>query len=176
MNSEEQLEITSYLILEQMFLEMVGVCVTILMAISYSTLWWYENYSLRQQPIVREGFRRDVLDSLINQDDQTCVDQLRMDIRSFRLLCVLLRNDGRLKEDGLVSVEEQVAMFLHILAHHSKNRVIRFMFKRSGETVSRYFNLVLNAILRLQETLLRAPDPVPEDCLDERWKWFKVWC
>ena len=176
MNSEEQLEIMSYLILEQMFLEMVGVCVTILMAISYSTLWWYENNSLKQQPIVREGFRRDVLDSLINQDDQTCVDQLRMDIRSFRLLCVLLRNDGRLKEDGLVSVEEQVAMFLHILAHHSKNRVIRFMFKRSGETVSRYFNLVLNAILRLQETLLRAPDPVPEDCLDERWKWFKVWC
>ena len=166
----------SYLILEQMFLEMVGACVTIFITISYSTLWWYENYSLRQQPIAREGFRRGFLDGLINQNDQTCVDQLRMNIRSFHLLCVLLRNDGRLKEDGLVSVEEQVAMFLHILAHHSKNRVIRFMFKRSGETVSRYFNLVLNAILRLQETLLRAPDPVPEDCLDERWKWFKVWC
>ncbi|KAI4347991.1 hypothetical protein L6164_008757 [Bauhinia variegata] len=43
----------------------------------------------------------------------------------------------------------------------------------SGETISRYFNLALNSVLRLQETLLRAPDPVPEDCLDERWKWFK---
>ena len=106
-----------------------------------------QNHSLKQQSIVREGFRRDILDSLINQDDQTCVYQLHMDIRSFRLLCVLLRNDGRLKEDGLVSVEEQVAMFLHILAHHSKNHVIRFMFKRSGETVSRYFNLVLNVVL-----------------------------
>ena len=91
-----------------------------------------------------------------------------MDIRAFRLLCVLLRNDGRLKEDGLVSVEEQVAMFLHILAHHSKNHVIRFMFKRSGETVSRYFNLMLNTILWLKETLLIAPDHVPEDCLNER--------
>ena len=54
MNSEEQLEIMSYLILEQMFLEMIGVCVIILMAISYSTLWWYENNSIRQQPIVKE--------------------------------------------------------------------------------------------------------------------------
>ena len=54
MNSEEQLEIMSYLILEQMFLEMVKVYITILMAISYSTLWWYKNKSLRQQPIVRK--------------------------------------------------------------------------------------------------------------------------
>ena len=106
MNSEEQREIMSYLILEQMFLEMVGICVTIFIAISYSTLWWYENHSLRQQPIAREGFRRGFLDSLINQNDQTCVDQLRMNIRSFRLLCVLIRNDGRLKEGGLVSIEE----------------------------------------------------------------------
>lgn len=64
-------------------------------------------------------------------------------------------------------------MFLHILAHHSKNRVINFLFKRSGETVSRYFNLVLNGILRLHEILLKAPEPVPENCTDERWKLFK---
>ncbi|XP_058756164.1 protein ALP1-like [Vicia villosa] len=64
-------------------------------------------------------------------------------------------------------------MFLQILAHHSKNRVIKFLFNRSGETVSRYFNLVLNGILRLHEILLKAPKPVPEDCVDERWKFFK---
>ena len=63
-----------------------------------------------------------------------------------------------------------MVIFLHILAHHSKNHVIRFMFKRFGEIVSRYFNLVLNAILRLQQTLLRGLDLVPDDCLDERWK------
>jgi hypothetical protein len=42
------------------------------------------------------------------------------------------------------------------------------------KTVSRYFNLVLNAILRLHEILLKALEPVLEDCLDERWKLFKV--
>ena len=36
------------------------------------------------------------------------------------------------------------------------------------------FNSVLNGILRLHETLLRQPDPVPENCTDDRWKMFKV--
>lgn len=173
MDSSKQLQFMSYLILEKTFLEMVGLCFAMFMAMSHAAQWFYENQSLRQQPMDREGLRGEFLERLIRHDDVTTVDQLRMDVRSFRLLCALLRNEGKLKEDGLVSIEEQVAMFLHILAHHSKNHVIKFLFKRSGETVSRYFNLVLNGVLRMQETLLGAPDPVPKDCLDERWKWFK---
>ncbi|XP_057419128.1 protein ALP1-like, partial [Lotus japonicus] len=109
---------------------------------------------------------------LIN-DDVTCVEQLRMDTNTFRVLCSLLLVEGGLKEDGLVPIEEQVAIFLHILAHHAKNRVIKFKFQRSGETVSRYFNLVLSSVLRLHGNLLKKPDPIPEDCIDNRWKWFK---
>ncbi|KAI4334666.1 hypothetical protein L6164_013384 [Bauhinia variegata] len=121
MNSEEELEILSYLLLEEMFLEMVGLCFAIFMAMSYSALWWYENHCLREQTIVREGLRGEVLERLIDRNDVTYIDMLCMDIRSFRLLCALLRNEGKLKEDGLVSIEEQVAMFLHILEHNSKN-------------------------------------------------------
>ncbi|KAK0599582.1 hypothetical protein LWI29_006626 [Acer saccharum] len=96
-----------------------------------------------------------------------------MDRRTFAVLCELLRGTGRLKIDGLVSVEEQVCMFLHILAHHVKNRTIHNRFQRSGETVSRYFNSVLCAVLQLHNILLISPDPVPENCTDEKWKWFK---
>ncbi|KAK0571244.1 hypothetical protein LWI29_013056 [Acer saccharum] len=96
-----------------------------------------------------------------------------MDRRTFSVLCELLRNTGRLKTNGLVSVEEQVCMFLHILAHHVKNRTIRSRFYRSGETISRYFNSVLCAVLQLHNHLLVSPDPVAENCSDERWKWFK---
>ncbi|XP_057450768.1 protein ALP1-like isoform X1 [Lotus japonicus] len=122
-------------------------------------------------PRVREESRVSFMRRLIN-DDVTCVEQLRMDTNTFRVLCSLLRFEGGLKEDGLVPIEEQAAIFLHILAHHAKNRVIKFKFQRSGETVSRYFNLVLNSVVRLHKNLLRAPDPVPEDCIDNRWKWF----
>ncbi|KAL5741317.1 hypothetical protein ACOSP7_028049 [Xanthoceras sorbifolium] len=97
-----------------------------------------------------------------------------MDRRTFAILCELLRNTRRLKTNGLVSIEEQVSIFLHVLAHHVKNRTIRNRFRRSGETISRYFNSVLCAVLQLHNDLLVSPTPVPENCTDERWKWFKV--
>ena len=65
-------------------------------------------------------------------------------------------------------------VFAYILAHHVKNRTIHNRFQRSGETVSRYFNSVLCAVLQLHNILLISPDPVPENCTDEKWKWFKV--
>ena len=90
--------------------------------------------SLRRQliPRVRQESREAFIRRLIN-DDVACVEQLRMDTNTFRVLCSLLRVEVRLKEDGLVSIEEQIAMFLHILAHHAKNRVIKFKFQRSGK-------------------------------------------
>ncbi|XP_028789603.1 protein ALP1-like [Neltuma alba] len=70
-------------------------------------------------------------------------------------------------------VDEQVAMFLHILAHHVKNRVVQFYFGRSGETISRYFNIVLMAMMRLAKELFKKPELIHEDSIDEKWKWFK---
>jgi hypothetical protein len=33
---------------------------------------------------------------------------------------------------------------------------------------------VLDAVMRLHNDLLAKPEPIPQDCNDERWKWFKV--
>ncbi|KAL3502207.1 hypothetical protein ACH5RR_036656 [Cinchona calisaya] len=44
---------------------------------------------------------------------------------------------------------------------------------RSRETVNRHFNAVLKAVLRLHSQFLVNPQPVPQDCNDPRWKWFK---
>ena len=71
-------------------------------------------------------------------------------------------------------VDEQVAMFLHILAHDPNNRVVQFEFGRSGETISRYFNYVLSGVLKLQSYLLKASTLVQARETDERWKWFEV--
>ena len=67
-----------------------------------------------------------------------------------------------------------MCIFLHILSHHAKNRTIVSRFYRSGETNSRYFNSVLSAVLRLHQILFKKPDPVLENCTDNRWKMFKV--
>ncbi|GAV84391.1 LOW QUALITY PROTEIN: DDE_4 domain-containing protein, partial [Cephalotus follicularis] len=69
--------------------------------------------------------------------------------------------------------EDMVAMFLFMLGHHTKHRVIKAVFVRSGETVSRQFNVVLNAALMLHKELLKKPEPILENSNNNMWKWFK---
>ncbi|KAA0063861.1 retrotransposon protein [Cucumis melo var. makuwa] len=83
----------------------------------------------------------------------------RMDKRTFAILCHLLRNVAGLSSTEIVDVEEMVAMFLHVLAHDVKNRIIQWEFVRSDETVSRHFNIVLLAVVRLYEKLIKRPVP-----------------
>ncbi|KAM6588896.1 hypothetical protein CsatA_011501 [Cannabis sativa] len=110
---------------------------------------------------------------MIYESDLACIESTRMDRRTFFILCHHLKTTGGLKGSKNVDVEEMVAIFLHIIAHDVKNRIVRRQFARSGETVSRHFNMVLNALLHLHDLLLKKPVAIRDDCIDERWKWFK---
>ena len=72
-----------------------------------------------------------------------------MDKNVFLKLCHILSDEGLLRSTRHVKVEEQVAMFLLIVGHNERNRVIQERFQHSGETISRHFNNVLNAIVAL---------------------------
>jgi hypothetical protein len=54
-------------------------------------------------------------------------------------------------------VEEQVAMFLHVVGHNQRFSVIHQNFRRSMETVIRYFKEVLYAIGELRGEMIRPP-------------------
>lgn len=114
------------------------------------------------------------LNRLVHLSDSECIVNLRMDRNTFGKLCLLLKQLGGLRDGRYVTVEEQVALFLGILAHHKKNGVVSFDFWRSGQTISNYVHLVLQSIIKLHAIFLVKPTPVPEDCQDPRWKWFKV--
>jgi hypothetical protein len=58
-----------------------------------------------------------------------------MDKNAFSNLCNMFEARGGLKDTKHMLVDEQVAMFLYILAHHVKNRIIKRQFRRSGETI-----------------------------------------
>ncbi|XP_042043219.1 uncharacterized protein LOC121788619 [Salvia splendens] len=91
-----------------------------------------------------------------------------MDRNTFGRLCRLLKDHCGLVAKKFVTVEEQVAMFLAVLSHHQKTRVVGFSFTRSSQTVSRYMHVVLYAVLKLHEVLLVKPEPVDENCTDAR--------
>jgi len=48
-------------------------------------------------------------------------------------------------------------MFLNTVGHNLKNRLVATNFSRSGETVSRYFNKVLHAVVELRNEFIRPP-------------------
>ncbi|KAL7258365.1 hypothetical protein ACSBR1_004482 [Camellia fascicularis] len=43
----------------------------------------------------------------------------------------------------------------------------------SGQTISKHFNNVLRAVLRLYGLLLKKPEPITANCTDERWSCFQ---
>ncbi|KAI3465264.1 hypothetical protein Pfo_021927 [Paulownia fortunei] len=98
---------------------------------------------------------------------------MRMDRNTFTRLCFLLENVGGLVHIRHIQISEQVVIFLTILAHHKKNRVVKFTFKRSGYTISKYFNDVLTSLLKLHTVLLVNPELVENGCTNKMWKWFK---
>ncbi|GAV89598.1 LOW QUALITY PROTEIN: hypothetical protein CFOL_v3_33012, partial [Cephalotus follicularis] len=98
--------------------------------------------------------------------DLQCLEHCRMDTRAFFKLCDLLTTHGKLKESKNMNIQEMVATFLYIIGHDEKFRVKRQLM-RSMETVSRQFHAVLNVVLRLQDILLKKPEPVPENSTDE---------
>ncbi|XP_012839839.1 PREDICTED: putative nuclease HARBI1 [Erythranthe guttata] len=113
------------------------------------------------------------LSRIIDINDISCINNLRMSRDAFGRLCHILENTGDLHCNRNISISEQVAMFLHILAHHTKNRIVGHEYERSGRTVSKYFNNVLNAVIKLHPLFLGRPEPVDEHCTNERWKLFK---
>ena len=88
-------------------------------------------------------------------------------------MCFIER-EGGLRGSLYVTLEEKVAIFLKILGHHTKQRVVETDFNRSGHTISKYFREVLQCVLSLHEILLAKPVPIPATCEEEPWCHFKV--
>ncbi|KAL0433753.1 UNVERIFIED_CONTAM: hypothetical protein Slati_2709600 [Sesamum latifolium] len=96
-----------------------------------------------------------------------------MSRNAFAKLCLLLQTYGGLEDSRHVPLSSQVAMFLSVLAHHKKNRTVKYDFIHSERTISKHFQRVLNIVLRLHPMLLIHPTPVPPNSNCLRWKWFE---
>ncbi|KAL8527528.1 hypothetical protein ACS0TY_005392 [Phlomoides rotata] len=73
---------------------------------------------------------------------------------AFSQLCHLLKTSGSLQSTRNCTIANQVAMFLSILAHHTKNCIVKSNHIRSGRTVYKHFHRVLNSVIMLHSILL----------------------
>ena len=80
---------------------------------------WYD-------PVLRSQSLSNIFTS-----DRECIDQLRMDRGCFRVMCSIVREFGGLRDTRNMKVEEMVAIFLNILGHDQKDRVIHKEFQQA---------------------------------------------
>ncbi|PIN02346.1 hypothetical protein CDL12_25142 [Handroanthus impetiginosus] len=92
---------------------------------------------------------------MVEFSDWACLDHIRMNRNTFARLCYLLEH-------------EKVCMFLIVLAHHIKNRIVKGDFIRFGEALNKHYHAVLKAVLKLHLILLVNPKPLYEDCTNTR--------
>ena len=108
--------------------------------------WFLARLRSRSRPSItyapmsaRDEERQNNLAFIYQSSDIQCVELLRMRRTPFFQLCDLFRSRELLKDTIHCCIEEQVAMFLHVVGHNQWFTCIKLTFRRSTETISRHF-------------------------------------
>jgi hypothetical protein len=111
------------------------------------------------------------LNRIYNSSDAECIAMLRMKRVPFFALCQTFRHRSRVTDREGVSIEEQVAMFLHVVGHNQRFRVVHQSFRRSIQTVHKHFHQVLYAVGELRNELIKPPSTAtdPKILGSHRW-------
>jgi hypothetical protein len=124
-----------------------------------------------------EQHRHYTLNMIYSSTDAECLNMLRMTRAPFFALCNLFRQRSLVTDREGVSVEEQVAMFLHVVGHNQRFRVVHQSFRRSIETVHKHFHQVLYAVGELRNEMIKPPSTAvhPKILGSHRWNpYFEV--
>ncbi|XP_023156871.1 uncharacterized protein [Zea mays] len=120
----------------------------------------------------RDQERQNNLRFIYESTDVECVDLLRMRRAPFMQLCDLFRTRQLLRDSIHSSVEEQVAMFLHVVGHNQRFRVVHMTFRRSIETINRYFREVLYAVGELRNEMILPPSTATPTKIRDSHRWY----
>ncbi|KAI3969963.1 hypothetical protein MKW92_052870, partial [Papaver armeniacum] len=97
------------------------------------------------------------MQEILHGHPRRCYEQYRMEKFVFLRLTHILRERELLRDSRWVTIEEQLAIFLLTIGHNEDNKMLQERFQHSGETISRYFNEVLRAIMELSKELIKPP-------------------
>ena len=103
-------------------------------------------YALRDEA---NQHRQQTLNLIYNSNDGECLSMLRMTRAHFFALCNLFKARSLVSDREGVTVEEQVVMFLHVVSHNQRFRVVHQSFRRSIETMHRHFHQVCMLLVSL---------------------------
>ncbi|XLR38654.1 hypothetical protein S83_023314, partial [Arachis hypogaea] len=99
------------------------------------------------------------VNELLNGHPIRCYQQFRMKKLVFLHLCDVLQNTYNLKTTKGIGIHEQVGIFLYIIGQPGSIRNAEERFQHSGETISRQFHYVLDAVCKLAQHIIQPTDP-----------------
>ncbi|KAL6569912.1 hypothetical protein OROMI_014426 [Orobanche minor] len=91
---------------------------------------------------------------LLNGSSTQCQDLMRLSREAYILLCQYFRQNNWVKDSKHVTVEEKMSMFLTILGHNERYRVIKRRFQHSSRTVHVYFHEVLQGMMEFAREII----------------------
>ena len=121
--------------------------------------------------------REEYINSVLHGTETHCVNQLRMKPIAFHHLCHILTKGDHVYPTIHMSVTEQVFIFLYIIGHNVRFRVMSSRIYRSTETIYRYFKVVLRGVLKLYRVIIRLrSEDTPPKITNSRsfYPYFKV--
>jgi hypothetical protein len=121
---------------------------------------------------VNEQHRMRTLNMIFHSTDSECISMIRMRRAPFFDLVKTFRERSLVTDRDGVSVEEQVAMFLHVVGHNQRYRVVHQSFRRSIETVHKHFHQVLYAVGELRNELIKTPSTTTHPKIQGSHRWY----
>ncbi|KAL5568485.1 hypothetical protein UlMin_025060 [Ulmus minor] len=95
---------------------------------------------------------------LITGHEGLLLEHIRMNRDCFYQLVTLFIVQNRLQETHTLTVQEQLMMFLTMVAHEDSNRRTSYEWKHSGETISRYIDTISSHLVQLASRFIVPPD------------------
>jgi predicted chitinase len=111
-------------------------------------------------------------DMIYHSTDTEYISMIRMKRAPFFELVKTFRERSLVTDRDGVSVEEQVAMFLHVAGHNQRFRVAHHSFRRSIQTVHKHFHQVLYAVGELRNEMIKAPCTTTHPKIQGSHRWY----
>ncbi|XP_074348641.1 uncharacterized protein LOC141687308 [Apium graveolens] len=91
---------------------------------------------------------------LLNGSNTQCQDMMRLSRVAYIELCNLFKERGWVQGSRYSTVEEKIAMFLHVISHNDRFIKIKNRFQHSTQTAHKYFHEVLNGMMEFAKEII----------------------
>ena len=91
---------------------------------------------------------------LLSGSNTQCQEMMRLSRVAYIQLCNHFKQKCWLKDSRHATVEEKIAIFLHVISHNDRFTKVKNRFQHSTETVHRYFHEVLNGMMEFAKEVI----------------------